>query len=121
MARSARHLTFGELLTQMRGSHGVFQRQVSDAADVALATVCDWEKARRNPPTSKRAFEIAKLFGSNGASQGDCLDLVVSSARTRGSFVFETENEHTLRLLAAICLKGDTLNANKVDRLINLL
>lgn len=116
-----RPLTFGELLTKMRDESGVFQRQVAEVAEVALATVCDWEKGRRNPPTSTRAFSIAKLFGKRKVSSKECEELVISAARTRGSFVFVTENENTLRLLAAIGLKEERLNKKRVDKIIELL
>lgn len=117
----ARPLTFGELLTKMRDESGVFQREVAEAAEVALATVCDWEKGRRNPPTSTRAFAIAKLFGKRKVTTDECAELVISAARTRGSFVFVTENEHTLRLLAAIGLNEERLNKKRVDKIITLL
>ena len=88
---------------------------------MALATVCDWEKGRRNPPTSTRAFSIAKLFAKRGSTANECNELVISAARTRGSFVFVTENEDTLRLLAAIGLNEERLSRKRVDKLIALL
>ncbi len=113
--------TFGDLLPVVRKEHGVLQREVAEAAGVALASVCDWEKGRRSPPTSARSLLIAKLFEAKGAPVSVGAELITSAARTRGSFHFETENEFTLELLTAICMKEGSLNKKKVAKLIKLL
>ena len=114
-------LTFGDQLAKSRKAHGIFQRQIADVAEVALATVCDWEKNRRNPPTSRRALAIARLFKTEGALDHECAEIVSSAARTRGSFVFETDNELTLRLLTAICLREGKFNKSLVTKIIRLM
>lgn len=114
-------LTFGDLLAKIRDECGVYQRQVKEAAGVSLAYVCDWEKGRRNPPTSATVLKVVGLLKEEGASDDECSDLVMAAARTRGSFVFDTEDENTLQLLTAIVRSKKKLTRARVDRLRLLL